>query len=310
MQSLTSAIRMACASVMISLAIVVPSASQNRSVSHCLTIADVNERIDCLESGDPLPGTDTKQIPSARPIKQRAGPSFDCRAASNSIERAICSDPILSEWDLRMGRQYQQVLRLRKDIDANSAVENQRAWIQQRNARCSVVAETAVSNCLLDMTKQRVDDLGRIATTQPVPPIPVASTNTPTQVTSPPSDKTPSSLPASDSNSSLIVIFLACAVIGGILIASNISRRVRLAQERQRLVTKYGEEIAERIIAREVWQGMTDDQLIDSWGHPVDVGREITRTKVKETWKYQQIGKNRFGKRVNLEDGIVVGWKI
>jgi hypothetical protein len=63
------------------------------------------------------------------------------------------------------------------------------------------------------------------------------------------------------------------------------------------------------IIARQVWQGMTDEQLTDSWGNPVDIGREIVRTKIKETWKYGQTGKNRFRNRVYLENGIVIGWK-
>jgi hypothetical protein len=54
---------------------------------------------------------------------------------------------------------------------------------------------------------------------------------------------------------------------------------------------------------------MTQEQLADSWGEPVDVGSEVTRAKTKEIWKYGQTGKNRFRERVYLENGIVVGWK-
>jgi 16S rRNA C1402 N4-methylase RsmH len=79
--------------------------------------------------------------------------------------------------------------------------------------------------------------------------------------------------------------------------------------EWQRLVGKYGEEIAARIAARNVWQGMTVEQLIESWGSPADIAREIVKARKKETWKYVQTGKNRFANRIYLENGIVIGWK-
>lgn len=80
--------------------------------------------------------------------------------------------------------------------------------------------------------------------------------------------------------------------------------------EWQHLVEKYGEEIAARIGERRVWQGMTMEQLIESWGNPADIAREIVKTRRKETWKYVQTGKNRFANRIYLENGIVIGWKI
>jgi hypothetical protein len=75
------------------------------------------------------------------------------------------------------------------------------------------------------------------------------------------------------------------------------------------LIDKYGIVDAERILARQVWQGMTHEQLIESWGNPVDQEVEIKRAKTKETWKYNQIGRNRYASRVFLENGVVIGWK-
>jgi hypothetical protein len=86
-------------------------------------------------------------------------------------------------------------------------------------------------------------------------------------------------------------------------------RQQRLADERQRLVVRYGEHAAALILAHQVWQGMTDEQLTESWGIPDDKDTEIKRATKKETWKYGQIGKNRFSDRVFLENGIVIGWK-
>jgi hypothetical protein len=122
--------------------------------------------------------------------------------------------------------------------------------------------------------------------------------------------------PSEGSNPLLVILFVLAAAIGAVTIIGNINRRERLAAEkrrlaaeRQRLVAKYGEEAADRILARQVWQGMTDEQLIESWGIPADKDSEIKRAKTKETWKYGQTGRNRFSNGVFLENGIVIGWK-
>jgi uncharacterized protein len=304
-----------------------PAATQDRNVARCLSITDVNERIDCLESGGAAPNSATSPTPSVRSSKQlHAGPSFDCRAANSSIERAICADVILSEWDLRMGQQYQHALRNRKDGETQPIVESQRAWLLQRNSRCGGVADTAVWACLLEITKQRVDVLTKLAAVaHETVPATQSQTETQTAPKSPPGQvsNTPSLNPAvsptpptsksgpspnsssEGSNSFLVILFILGAAIGGIAVIRNINRRNR----RQRLIAIYGEQATDRILARQVWQGMTDEQLIESWGLPADKDTEIKRTTTKETWKYGQTGKNRFNNRVYLESGIVIGWK-
>jgi uncharacterized protein len=323
-----------------------PVAAQDRNIARCLSIADVNERIDCLESGGAVPNSGTSPIPNVRSPKQlHAGPSFDCYAANNSIERAICADVTLSEWDFRMGQQYQNALRGRKDGNTQLIMESQRTWLLQRNSRCSAVADAAIWACLLDVTKQRADVLTKLAAAgiETVPPaqsqtltptaqknpVLIAPSSTPGSPPSSPTLKSdaPSNPTSESTNSLIVVLFLIGAGIGGIAILGNIGRRKRLieerrvaeerlaeerqrlAEERQRLVAKYGEQAADRILARQVWQGMTDEQLMESWGSPDDKDSEIKRTTRKETWKYGQIGKNRFSNRVFLENGIVIGWK-
>ncbi len=54
---------------------------------------------------------------------------------------------------------------------------------------------------------------------------------------------------------------------------------------------------------------MTQEQLLESWGGPVDKDQEIKEATTKETWKYGQTGRNRFSNRVFLENGVVIGWK-
>lgn len=76
---------------------------------HCLYIQDVNDRITCLESGGAATQNAPEQLPTIRQARPPlTGPSFDCRSAATSIERAICKDPTLAESDYRMGQQLQQ----------------------------------------------------------------------------------------------------------------------------------------------------------------------------------------------------------
>ena len=75
------------------------------------------------------------------------------------------------------------------------------------------------------------------------------------------------------------------------------------------LVGKYkDEEVVRRILGGYFWQGQTKEQLVDSIGHPLAIDSKVLRTTVREVWKYSRTGKNRYGLRVTLEDGLVVGW--
>jgi uncharacterized protein len=116
-----------------------------------------------------------------RPKAPQDGPSYDCRMATASIERAICGDAVLSEWDLRMGQQYQQALRLRKGADRQSLIESQRSWIQQRNTGCGAAAGNAVWTCVLEETKQRIALLSE-APPLSLDPMPTASPSPQTPV--------------------------------------------------------------------------------------------------------------------------------
>jgi ABC-type anion transport system duplicated permease subunit len=69
------------------------------------------------------------------------------------------------------------------------------------------------------------------------------------------------------------------------------------------------DEVASAIMRREIWQGMTAEMLQESRGKPDGHDQSVFKTKTKETWKYEKIGKNRYKIRVMLENRVVVGWK-
>lgn len=93
-------------------------------------------------------------------------------------------------------------------------------------------------------------------------------------------------------------------------------RREAEAQEAQarawkrELVERFGEEAAARLLRREIWQGMTREMLIASRGEPEAVDERVMKTKTKHTFKYERETATKFAVKVNLEDGVVVGWTL
>lgn len=51
------------------------------------------------------------------------------------------------------------------------------------------------------------------------------------------------------------------------------------------LVKRYGIKIAQRLLAEEVWIGMTDKMVRDEFGEP-DIKKTVTAAGVTETWTY------------------------
>ena len=96
-----------------------------------------------------------------------------------------------------------------------------------------------------------------------------------------------------------------------VLIAASIAiSRYLTKKKRERLMLKYGDaEVVDKIMRNVIWQGMSEAQLIDSWGIPAAKDQKIYKTKVTETFKYVASGKNRFRNRVRVENGVVVGWE-
>lgn len=63
------------------------------------------------------------------------------------------------------------------------------------------------------------------------------------------------------------------------------------------------------MMAGQIACGMTLEMVLDVWGEPADMDETVLKTKTKRELKYDQKGKNRFGMRVYLENGEVVGWE-
>ena len=94
------------------------------------------------------------------------------------------------------------------------------------------------------------------------------------------------------------VVILAIALVIGM----NARRRIKL-------LGKYNDQHAvDMIMSRRIWEGMTQDQLIDAWGKPVEIDERVLKTKIAHVYKYNRSGKASFRDKVKLDDGVVIGW--
>lgn len=98
------------------------------------------------------------------------------------------------------------------------------------------------------------------------------------------------------------------AVILGIVLLIAIRNDARKRARIQALRDKYSEDVVKRILAGQIWQGQTEDQLVDTLGRPLEVDRKILKTTRREIWKYKQTSAQRFGLRITVENGYVMGW--
>lgn len=101
------------------------------------------------------------------------------------------------------------------------------------------------------------------------------------------------------------------ALVGGAIIAVLfvIGKAVVAANRAKAIYDKYGRTtLAEKIIAKTIWVGETASELRDSLGAPNDTDEKVLKTKTKVIWKYQHRGGNRYGLRITVENGVVVGW--
>lgn len=80
----------------------------------------------------------------------------------------------------------------------------------------------------------------------------------------------------------------------------------RQANKLQELLKKYPKEIADKILKKEIWIGMTREMCIDSWGKPEDINRTITTSTSSEQWVY-----DRWQGRIYLyfSDGKLSGYQ-
>jgi len=110
-------------------------------------------------SAERNPTTDMGEGRLAAKVAPR--PSFNCRGARSSVERAICADPVLAAKDLRMATLYEQAGGSRRGpVDAT-----QWRWLAARNA-CARAQPSALNACIDHIYNARIAELSRASQRQ------------------------------------------------------------------------------------------------------------------------------------------------
>jgi len=79
--------------------------------------------------------------------------------------------------------------------------------------------------------------------------------------------------------------------------------QVKKEKERKEyLIQKYGDRFADKILAKEIWIGMTKDMLIESWGEPQKINRTVLLDRIHEQWIYPNV-------YIYFENDILVSWQ-
>lgn len=69
----------------------------------------------------------------------------------------------------------------------------------------------------------------------------------------------------------------------------------------QKLIDKYGTDLARKIYQHKVWKGISSEMARDSWGKPKQVNRMYVNRSIEEEWIYSS-------KYLYFRDDVLVDW--
>jgi hypothetical protein len=72
---------------------------------------------------------------------------------------------------------------------------------------------------------------------------------------------------------------------------------------RNDLIKKYGQTNGEKVFQKQIWIGMTEAMLVDSWGSPEEINRTVTANLTRKQYVYPGY------QYVYVENGKVVAWQ-
>jgi hypothetical protein len=120
------------------------------------------------------------------------------------------------------------------------------------------------------------------------------------------------SLPAQGQNGAIVVsaLITIAAILAGLVFVAIANRWWAGKQRRSYLRAEYGDDpvLTQRLIAREIWAGMTERQLVDAQGDPSAKDQRQQDGRSIETFKYDRRSEN-FRLLVHLENGVVRSWE-
>ena len=94
-------------------------------------------------------------VPVFLMVQGNQAQAFDCARAGTETEKLICSDSALKQADDDLGQAWRQARARLGEAEFNSLRQNQRAWLETRDARCGYGSDAERVDCLKQQTTQR-----------------------------------------------------------------------------------------------------------------------------------------------------------
>ena len=80
--------------------------------------------------------------------------------------------------------------------------------------------------------------------------------------------------------------------------------------KRYDLSDKYQDkEIIEKIMRKVIWEGATEEHVLDSLGNPKERDVKILHGRNTATWTYDNPGEYEYIRNVYFDEKIVIGWE-
>jgi uncharacterized protein len=133
--------------------------SQPSELENCITQSLNAKILELRNVLEPAPTTSEKLAVVSPPAQPAPAPKVipNCGSAIRGVDRAICNDATLSHWEDRLGKFYQKAL---DDPSFRSVLaQDQQRWIGERTSSCGALSSSEMTNCVLQMTKRRVEQL-------------------------------------------------------------------------------------------------------------------------------------------------------
>ena len=96
---------------------------------------------------------------------------------------------------------------------------------------------------------------------------------------------------------------IADAMLKNIKSQNRSQNQQYINQRREKFQNKYGKEVGEKITTKNIWIGMTEEMLLDSWGKPNDINQTVTKYSNRKQYVY---GSSQY---VYVEGGVVTAYQ-
>lgn len=137
--------------------VVSSTSGKSRDLRACLSIADVNRRVECFEGREDPPSPPAAHgtnVPTMLPTPI-ARASLDCVGQTMPIEVVVCNDPQLMQLDTQAAKLFGESTK----AGIGTTTTSHETWSLMRNQRCGSGAPERIRSCFRELSLARIQEL-------------------------------------------------------------------------------------------------------------------------------------------------------